>query len=196
MRRKSIFKKQQVESARHCHAGYCGEAALYPAPNSRPLPKSYSHKDYIHDDEPTERKWYCLEHIREFNASWDFFSGMSESEIEAFRKDAVTGHRETHAIGPKAIHREQGKINKAYEDAWKFKMGFEYIREREEEVYNEIPESEMKAMHILGISYPTSKKDLKKRYHELVKLYHPDKNGGKKGEEKLKIINQAYTLLK
>ncbi len=73
-------------------------------------------------------------------------------------------------------------------------MGFEYINE-EEETHGNIDESELNAMRVLGLSYPVTKKNLKKRYHDLVKRFHPDKNGGKKGEEKLKIINQAYTLI-
>ena len=40
-------------------------------------------------------------------------------------------------------------------------------------------------------------KEMKSKYKDLVKLNHPDRNGGdKESEERLKIINQAYTTLK
>ena len=39
--------------------------------------------------------------------------------------------------------------------------------------------------------------ELKARYKLLVKLYHPDANGGDKAaEERLKVITIAYALLK
>ena len=39
--------------------------------------------------------------------------------------------------------------------------------------------------------------DVKARYIELVKRFHPDTNGGDKtAEERLKLINEAYTTLK
>ena len=38
---------------------------------------------------------------------------------------------------------------------------------------------------------------LKARYKELVKLHHPDANGGARdAEEKLKVINAAYSTLR
>jgi curved DNA-binding protein CbpA len=38
---------------------------------------------------------------------------------------------------------------------------------------------------------------LKARYKELVKRHHPDAHGGDKAaEERLKVINQAYSTLK
>ena len=38
--------------------------------------------------------------------------------------------------------------------------------------------------------------EVKRRYKELVKRYHPDLNGGdKQGEERLKDLNEAYRTL-
>ena len=42
-----------------------------------------------------EHLWFCLEHARAHNESWDYFRGMNEAEIEAFRIAALTGHRPT-----------------------------------------------------------------------------------------------------
>ena len=39
--------------------------------------------------------------------------------------------------------------------------------------------------------------ELKARYKQLAKRHHPDLNGGdKKAEERLKLINEAYTYLR
>ncbi|MBT5028159.1 MAG: J domain-containing protein [Nitrospinaceae bacterium] len=49
---------------------------------------------------------------------------------------------------------------------------------------------------ILGVTQKTSKADLKKRYRELAKQYHPDTNSGSKSaEDKFKIVSEAYEVL-
>jgi len=50
---------------------------------------------------------------------------------------------------------------------------------------------------ILGIEKNASVADIKKRYRELAKKYHPDvNNGSKKAENNFKIISAAYNVLK
>jgi molecular chaperone DnaJ len=49
---------------------------------------------------------------------------------------------------------------------------------------------------ILGITAKTPKKDIKKKYRELAKKYHPDTNqGSKEAEDKFKIVSEAYEVL-
>jgi DnaJ-class molecular chaperone len=49
---------------------------------------------------------------------------------------------------------------------------------------------------ILGVTQKTNKADLKKRYRELAKQFHPDTNSGSKtAEDKFKIISEAYEVL-
>lgn len=49
---------------------------------------------------------------------------------------------------------------------------------------------------ILGISISATKEEIKKAYHKLVKMFHPDRNpGNKEFEEKMKGINTAYETL-
>src|SRR3954449_1911719 len=34
--------------------------------------------------------WFCLEHVRAYNVAWNYYAGMSQSEIEAeIRRDTV-----------------------------------------------------------------------------------------------------------
>jgi curved DNA-binding protein CbpA len=50
---------------------------------------------------------------------------------------------------------------------------------------------------IMGLTSPVTMEELKSRYKHLAKLNHPDRNGGdKEAEERLKLINEAYTTLK
>src|SRR5215472_16156741 len=42
---------------------------------------------------------FCLDHVRQYNHSYNFFAGMSEDAIARYQKDAVTGHRPTWKMG-------------------------------------------------------------------------------------------------
>ena len=51
-------------------------------------------------------------------------------------------------------------------------------------------------LKVLDLEPGSSRNELKARYKQLVKIHHPDLNGGdKKAEERLKLINEAYTYL-
>jgi len=49
---------------------------------------------------------------------------------------------------------------------------------------------------ILGVTTKTPKKEIKQKYRELAKKFHPDSNkGSKEAEDKFKIISEAYEVL-
>ena len=55
---------------------------------------------------------------------------------------------------------------------------------------------ERQALALMNLDWPVSLKEIKERYKELVKLHHPDANGGDRdSEERLKKIIHAYTHL-
>ena len=57
--------------------------------------------------------------------------------------------------------------------------------------------AEAKALSTMDLSPPVTLDKLKARYKELVKRFHPDTHGGDKAaEERLKLINQAYSTLR
>ena len=57
--------------------------------------------------------------------------------------------------------------------------------------------AERNALDVLELSWPLTRAAVKSRYKELVKLHHPDANGGARdAEEKLKQINAAYSTLR
>jgi hypothetical protein len=166
--------KRPREFERGCAQSGCAEEGLYPAPLSR--------------DRLREYKWFCLEHIREYNKAWDFFAGMKEDEIEAQRRFDTVWNRPSWRVGagPKGfgdIHDGFGFFNDG---------GAEPPRPRQR------PQTEEDlALAELELQQPVAFDEIKARYIELVKRLHPDANGGNPdNEERLKRINEAYAKLR
>src|SRR6476661_6237474 len=68
-----------------CDWPECANAATHRAPKGRNREREY---------------WrFCLEHVREYNQSYNYFAGMSDDAVLAYQKDAVTGHRPTWKMG-------------------------------------------------------------------------------------------------
>src|ERR1700741_1759636 len=41
-------------------------------------------------DRLTDYRWFCLEHVREYNKNWDYFAGLDAEQIEAhIRADTI-----------------------------------------------------------------------------------------------------------
>jgi hypothetical protein len=76
------------EEAPLCQWKGCTAAGVYRAPRGRGREGEYH--------------LLCLDHVREFNASYNYFAGMSNSDIETYQKDSVTGHRPTWKVGANA----------------------------------------------------------------------------------------------
>lgn len=51
------------------------------------------------------------------------------------------------------------------------------------------------ALNILSLSNNANENDIKKRYKELAKLYHPDSNTPESSAEKFILITEAYLFL-
>lgn len=167
-----------------CEHPGCDLDGNYPAPRS---------KRDLH-----EYRWFCLEHIREYNKSWDFYAGMDTDAIERERREDVIWRRPTWPLG--ASGKRQGGADQSFQD------GFGLFEDAGPEAGTANGQSnghpalgveERDAMDILDLSPPLSEDAVRNRYKELVKRLHPDANGGdKQAEERLKLVNHAYTTLK
>ncbi len=154
-----------------------------------------------------EHRWLCLPHVREFNESWDFFRGMSADEVDRFQRDAMTGHRPTWKMKDRSSAPWEARADAARwrPDGVRDSYGvFEDGEVRAAPVDRpEAPRAkvrtrlQMDALHQLGLDGDASLPDVKSRYKELVKRYHPDANGGdRSAEERLTAVIRAYALLK
>ncbi len=147
---------------------------------------------------------FCAEHIRQFNASYNYFDGMSDTEIEDFRKDAAYGHRPTWQSGANAYVGGRRRpataddINRVSQARNGGAQGFQAWRARQaQQPQRKLKPLEKKSLSALGLSEGVSKDEIKAQFKALVKRHHPDANGGDRGsEERLREIIQAYNYLK
>ena len=149
----------------------------------------------------------CQEHVRAYNASYNYFEGMSQNEIEEFRKDAITGHRPTWKMGQNMPHEQatgtrttrngHRKAGKGFADPFGFFPEDAADTERPGSPRRHLHRLERKSLEALGLDQSAGKAEVKARFKQLVKRHHPDANGGDKAaEEKLREVIQAYNYLK
>lgn len=147
---------------------------------------------------------FCMDHVRQYNHSYNYFDGMTDVEVDEFRKDSVTGHRPTWKAGANAwAHgtRDGSRTAEAEERvaASARSMGRRARSSRSEhfDYRRQLKPLERKALKTLDLGENASREDIKTRFKMLVKLHHPDANGGdSRSEEKLREIIQAYNHLK
>jgi hypothetical protein len=142
--------------------------------------------------------WFCLEHVRGYNAAWNYYAGMSEIEIEAeIRRDTVW-QRPSWKLGQRHGPAYEARIHDPF-GLHNGKEGQQQSRggKHGPDAASRATSAREQALAVFDIDLPFTQSSLKARYKVLVKLHHPDAHGGDKAaEEKLKIINQAYTTLK
>lgn len=147
---------------------------------------------------------FCFDHVREYNKGFNYFSGLPDSEVARFQKEALTGHRPTWKMGASSA-----TTRAAAPDFSQVRSGRAgYYRMRDP--YNMFGTSnaaaprerqakplEAKALTVLGLTVRATAEEVKTRYKALVKKHHPDTNGGDRAsEERLREVLQAYKLLK
>lgn len=144
---------------------------------------------------------FCFEHVKEYNKGYNYFSGLSDSEIARYQKEAITGHRPTWKVGVNGDARQSGDLNAAAARA-RLRDPFGFVNETRSgrarfEPARKIKSLEAKAFDTMGLPPSANATDIKARYKELVKKHHPDANGGDRGsEERFRAVIQAYQLLK
>src|SRR5580700_3990704 len=177
-----------------CQWPKCGAPATHRAPKGRLRSGEY---------------WrFCLEHVREYNNSYNFFAGMSDDAVAQYQKDAITGHRPTWKMGSIGGQRAAtGKRSRGRfrGSDWGTEDPFSLFGETGARPGHAQPASEgrkilnaqRRAFDVLGLEADAKRVDIKARFKMLVKRHHPDANGGDRGtEDRLREIIQAYNYLK
>lgn len=164
---------------------YCPNHGVFRAPRDRSLSNHY---------------YFCKEHITEYNQAWNFFDGMNQKEVEEHILKSMFGDRPTWRYDADGMAEENLR-----RQAWEFhgtggtdnqsSRAWEEYQERGNKLESQTAEHE--AMAIFGLAPPVNLDDIKARYKELAKKFHPDINKDKpEAEEQLKKVNMSYTVLK
>ena len=161
-----------------CEWSKCKKIGVYKAP--------------VEKDNSKKFKLLCLEHIKAFNKSWNYFSDMNDGEIEDFIKSDLTWHKPTKSFGSSENFFRILWVNALDDKSSIFKNSVFKNFNR-----SKLSDKDKDALKILGLKNETNWSDIQKRFKMLVKKYHPDKNqGSKKYEDILKKITLAYSQLR
>ncbi len=150
---------------------------------------------------------FCLDHVREYNASYNFFAGMSEDAVATYQKEALTGHRPTWKMGSiggkRSAKRGRAEFRgpggeaddpfSLFGEAGARRGGHARTTPEGRKIFN----AQRRALDVLGLEADAKRADIKSKFKTLVKRHHPDANGGDRGSEaRLREIIQAYNYLK
>ena len=162
-----------------CDWNNCKKIGEYKAPIERDNSKKY--------------RLLCLEHVKEFNKNWNYFSGMDDAQIFEFIKSDLTWHKPTQSFS---------SSDNFFKILWNNTLKDE-IKNSKFDIEKNSPskfifdQNDIKAFRIMGLNVGIKWEKIKEKFKKLVKNFHPDMNSGnKKFEEKLKVITLAYTQLK
>ncbi len=190
-------KRQPVtKSTRVCDKPGCGGSGDHRAPKSRSTLSEYY--------------WFCIDHVREYNQAWDFFKGMTPGQIEAYQRATLTGLRPTWKMSDRA-RGPNPKLDFYFRGAFVdpfviFDDGpsasVHPADDKDATNRNGTPKRRLSRMQLasletLHLETDATLQDVKARFKELVKRYHPDANGGDRGaEERLRQVIKAYGQLR
>jgi hypothetical protein len=140
---------------------------------------------------------FCLDHVREYNATYNYFNGMSDADVAQYQKEAVIGHRPTWTMGVNRAARGFREAGDEPEMGDPLGMYRARTRRPAEPSRPKYGLAITKALNTLGLDDTADAEKIKNRYKEWVKRLHPDANGGDRSrEDKLREIIQAYNYLR
>ncbi len=178
--------KQTFSSCRPCDIEGCPNLGTHRAPKSRDNLKEYY--------------WFCLDHVKAYNASWNYYDGMSGWEIEQSRRSDFVWERPSWPLGKMPTLRDMILLH-LYSQGQFHVVGDGDAQPGNHHAIPHPPQfhqhEHIEALKVLQLTQPITSDSLQQQYRLLAKEYHPDRRQGcRKSEEKLKQINAAYSLLK
>lgn len=176
------------DGLRLCDAPECGEFGEFRAPRSKTQLTNYY--------------WFCLVHVRGYNAQWNFYSGFSRDDIEKQIRSDTTWRRPTWPLGLFGAQKKMAPGGPGINfgafgpDSWD--QTYTQAEEVNGDYWRPRPGSEEEdALAVFDLKPPVTIDIIRTRYKTLVKRNHPDANGGnKESEERLKNITRAYAVLR
>jgi len=185
-------EEQLRRRAPKCEWPGCEEPGTHPAPRDR----------------EGEYFCFCTEHVRRYNKSYNYFSGMADAELREWLERNLTGHRPTWRFGANAFQatgRKAGAGAHAFRRARPWIDPFELFEERGQggssassaRRRHNLPPTVVGALETLGLQPGATREEIKARYKALVKKLHPDANRGSRATEaRLREVIHAYQRLR
>ncbi len=168
-------------STRECEHEGCSEPGKFRAPRA--------------PDVLDEYKWFCKDHVREYNLKWNFFSNTTEAEMNAQMSKDKVWERETRSFSdPEA--RAWARLG--IEDPHQV-LGANATKNPGKAMTGSrrLPPTERRAIEILEAKDNWTKAEVRKAYKSLIKILHPDMNGGDRSqEEQLQEVVWAWDQIK
>lgn len=161
-----------------CDYQGCLEFGIYRAPKSR-----YQLERGVND-----WLWLCLTHVRDYNNSWNYYTNMSEAEISHERHNDVTWDRPTWSV-------QENKKGSPFQQKFDDPFGF-FNSGPQQKPPLFVKNLEQEALDLLGLVIPFTRQELRTKYRQLAKKYHPDTNkNNPEAEEMIRKLNHAYSQL-
>ena len=175
------------EAQRPCDQVGCERPGVHRAPKGREHGDQFWH--------------FCMEHAADYNKRWNFFSGMSDTEVKSYMKKEEVGQRPTWTF-------RGGRLDKNAEQVRGAKAG------RGGDAFNlfghggaaepspaaprrRLSRVQGKALEEMELPETADPAQIRAKYAELVKRWHPDSNGGDRtAEANLHRVLAAYQALK
>ena len=170
-------------STQQCDHEGCTEQGQHRAPRS--------------PDHLDEFLWCCKDHVREYNLKWNFFNGATEEEMQAqLDKDRVWERQTKPLKGNDPEQRAWARLG--VDDAHQV-LGENATQNPGKSITGtrRLPPTERRALEILEARDHWTKIEIRKQYKALIKVLHPDMNGGDRSdEERLQEVVWAWDQIK
>lgn len=171
--------EQQTHHLKRCDYQHCNEIGKFEAPRG---PRAVTQPN-----DASQWYFFCLDHVREYNAQWRYYQGMTDVQAQQSYQNDMTWNRPSWPFGEHL----QGQHNPNFNDPFSFFP---------ENSYSPPPAmlsvEEQNALYLFKLNFPFTLDQLQTAYRYQVKNNHPDIHQNQDSEEKIRIINQSYASLK
>lgn len=191
---KEAQRREAEAKTRACDHPGCDGHGLYRAPKSR--------------NKPNDFHYFCLPHVQDYNKAWNYYQGLNEAQMDEVRRQDVLGWQPTWPLGKlggaKQRNNELPSVDELRAKIFRDFFGGKGPGQRRRAAQEQAPANdgytpeERSSLHHFGLGLKTTWYEIKARYRVLVKAHHPDLHQEEQiiAEERLKLINQAYAVLK
>ena len=165
--------KQNENTEKICSSPDCNETGVYPAPKSRENLREYL--------------YFCINCIKDFNKSWNYFAGLNEKELEIEIRKSVTWDRPSWKFGTKNLNHD-------------FEEAFNAFNGQKKLVKEKVIDKKLEnCFKVLDLHSNSNLREVKSKYKVLAKKWHPDVQNEKNLKDKdtfINITNAYKTILK